>query len=391
MSTSWLNKQRKQTLLDLSSEAGLEQPDDARKDSIVSALDTFLQANASRLSQNAAFEPYFGPRSRTPFKARSSSAAGNATSDDGEGVKSVVRGRGRRATRVKEEFDSEEPALSSPAPIVSPTAQLLPQSQSRTASKRRPTTTTTTTTPASAPRSSLPNHPRLPASPADVANFAEYETSQLYANLADLYTLTGLPRTLDSLRETCSSLSGIQGFFMLLEMLSLHRVVLPWVYSGVDLPLPFLPKSLTTTTAAGGSLFPRKIEVFYPDLFQLLSSEFWFPTLLWSATSLLLPALAAYFFNLTLRPVHRRTSAGGGVGVSVTVARYTFDPLMFNVVKAIATWMVYSRGVGTGRSGWLDPEVVGTVEGAMWGGYQGVLVGCYVCVLAAVYEAVLRK
>ncbi|KAI7429135.1 hypothetical protein KC368_g17299, partial [Hortaea werneckii] len=137
MSTSWLNKQRKQTLLDLSSEAGLEQPDDARKDSIVSALDTFLKANASRLSQNAAFEPYFGPRSRTPFKARSSSAAGNATSDDGEGVKSVVRGRGRRATRVKEEFDSEEPALSSPAPIVSPTAQLLPQSQSRTASKRR--------------------------------------------------------------------------------------------------------------------------------------------------------------------------------------------------------------------------------------------------------------
>ncbi|KAI6792382.1 hypothetical protein KC358_g17596, partial [Hortaea werneckii] len=154
MSTSWLNKQRKQTLLDLSSEAGLEQPDDARKDSIVSALDTFLKANASRLSQNAAFEPYFGPRSRTPFKARSSSAAGNATSDDGEGVKSVVRGRGRRATRVKEEFDSEEPALSSPAPIVSPTAQLLPQSQSRTASKRRSTTTTTTTTPASAPRSS---------------------------------------------------------------------------------------------------------------------------------------------------------------------------------------------------------------------------------------------
>ncbi|RMY54742.1 hypothetical protein D0864_13900 [Hortaea werneckii] len=382
MSTSWLNKQRKQTLLDLSSEAGLEQPDDARKDSIVSALDTFLQANASRLSQNAAFEPYFGPRSRTPFKVRSSSAAGNATSDDGEGVKSVVRGRGRRATRVKEEFDSEEPALSSPAPVVSPTAQLVPQS-----SKRR---TTTTTTPASAARSSSllsPNQPRLPASPADVANLAEYETSQLYANLADIYTLTGLPRTLDSLRETCSSLSGIQGFFMLLETLALHRVVLPWVYSGLDLPLPFLPHSLTVPS---GGFLPRSIELRYPDLFQLLSSDFWLPTLLWSTTSLLLPALAAYFFNLTLRPVHRRASGAGGV--SVTVARYTFDPLMFNVVKAIATWMVYSRGVGTtGVGGWLDPEVVGTVEGAMWGGYQGVLVGCYVCVLAAVYEAVLRK
>ncbi|RMX77172.1 hypothetical protein D0868_16666, partial [Hortaea werneckii] len=375
MSTSWLNKQRKQTLLDLSSEAGLDQPDDARKDSIVSALDTFLQANASRLSQNPAFEPYFGPRSRTPFKARSSSAAGNATSDDGEGVKSVVRGRGRRATRVKEEFDSEEPALSSPALVVSPTAQLHPQSHSRTTSKRR----TITTTPASASRSSLlsptTNHPRLPASPADIANFAEYETSQLYANLSDIYTLTGLPRTLDSLRETCSSLSGIQGFFTLLETLSLARVVLPWVYSGLDLPLPFLPSSLTT---AGGGFLPRKLELFYPDLFQLLTADFWGPTLLWSSTSLLLPALAAYFFNLTLRrPVHRRASGGG---VAVTVARYTFDPLMFNVVKAIATWMVYSRGVGAGW--WLDPEVVGTVEGAMWAGYQGVLVGCYVCVLA---------
>ncbi|RMX72299.1 hypothetical protein D0869_14759 [Hortaea werneckii] len=384
MSTSWLNKQRKQTLLDLSSEAGLDQPDDARKDSIVSALDTFLQANASRLSQNAAFEPYFGPRSRTPFKARSSSAAGNATSDDGEGVKSVVRGRGRRATRVKEEFDSEEPALSSPAPVVSPTAQLIPQS--RTTSKRRPTTTTT---PASASRSSLlspTNQPRLPASPADVANFAEYETSQIYAGLSDFYTLTGLPRTLDSLRETCSSLSGIQGFFMLLETFSLHRVVLPWIYSGLDLPLPFLPDSLTTHR---GGFLPRKIELFYPDLFQLLSSDFWFPTLLWSSTSLLLPALAAYFFNLTLRPVHRRASGSSGGGVAVTVARYTFDPLMFNVVKAIATWMVYSRGVGMG--GRIGEEVVGTVEGAMWGGYQGVLVGCYVCVLASVYEAVLRK
>ena len=224
---------------------------------------------------------------------------------------------------------------------------------------------------------------------ADIANFAEYETSQLYANLSDLYTLTGLPRTLDALRESCSSLSGIQGFFMLLETLSLARVVLPWIYSGLDLPLPFLPHSLTTHD---GGFLPTKLELFYPDLFNLLSADFWLPTLLWSTTSLLLPALAAYFFNLTLRPVQRRGSASGGV--SVTVARYTFDPLMFNVVKAIATWMVYSSpgGVGTGVGGWMvGEEVVRKVEGAMWGGYQGVLVGCYVCVLAAVYEAVLRK
>ena len=67
-------------------------------------LDTYLQQNATRLSRNMAFQPYFGSGTRqTPGKARSSSTMGGVTSDDGE-VKSVVRGRGRRSTKVKEEF-----------------------------------------------------------------------------------------------------------------------------------------------------------------------------------------------------------------------------------------------------------------------------------------------
>ena len=76
--------------------------DDVRKDDIVDNLDKYLQQNATRLSRNAAFEPYFGTR-RTPFKARGSSAAG-ATTDDGE-VKSVVKARGRRTTKVKQEAE----------------------------------------------------------------------------------------------------------------------------------------------------------------------------------------------------------------------------------------------------------------------------------------------
>lgn len=75
----------------------------SRKDEIVDALDTYLQQNRTRLAKTSAFEPYYEVR-RTPFKARSSSDAAGLTSDDG-GVKSVVRGGGRRATKVKEEFE----------------------------------------------------------------------------------------------------------------------------------------------------------------------------------------------------------------------------------------------------------------------------------------------
>jgi hypothetical protein len=64
----------------------------------VDALDDYLQANKTRLSRNEAFEPFYQPR-RTPHKVRDNS-------DDGE-VKSVVRGRGRRATASKVKSEPE--------------------------------------------------------------------------------------------------------------------------------------------------------------------------------------------------------------------------------------------------------------------------------------------
>lgn len=81
--------------------------EESRRDEILDALDTYLQQNATRLSRNSTFEPYYGVR-RTPFKARSSSTVPGVTSDDGE-VKSVVRGRGRRATKVKQELEYVSP------------------------------------------------------------------------------------------------------------------------------------------------------------------------------------------------------------------------------------------------------------------------------------------
>lgn len=77
--------------------------DDLRKDEIIENLEGHLQANATRLSRNSTFEGYYGAARRTPFKPRGSTEGG-VTSDDGE-VKSVVKARGRRTTKVKSEIE----------------------------------------------------------------------------------------------------------------------------------------------------------------------------------------------------------------------------------------------------------------------------------------------
>ncbi|KAK3116421.1 hypothetical protein LTR53_003214 [Teratosphaeriaceae sp. CCFEE 6253] len=301
-----------------------------------------------------AFQPYYGSGARqTPGKARSTSTAGGITSDDGE-VKSVVKGRGRRSTQVKQELASDIGA-SSPA---GPSRQLLPTSP--------PTTALTTRTPGR-PRKSTAA--QLPPSPADVANLAEYESTQLYAGLGDLYTASGIPDFIATVRETCSSVTGVQLFFQIIEATGLQRATLPWLWV-FDVKL-------------GRGLWAPIVPVYYPDLFALLTNSFWLPALLYLSTAIFVPAVFAYFFNLSTRSVLRRN------GTRVSVARYTFDPLMFSVVKALCTYIVYARYLGSAVL-W-DDRVVTTINESMFGGYQGVLFGCYVVILAALYEAAQRK
>ncbi|KAF2771890.1 hypothetical protein EJ03DRAFT_10843 [Teratosphaeria nubilosa] len=322
---------------------------------MVEQLDAFLTANATRLSRNAAFEPYFGPRN-TP--GRPSNAA-LASADEAPNGRSGVRRTVRRTTTVKQEeadpdytspnsasspIDSARRIVSTaPAPALSPSTQL----------------TTTRRTPGR-PRT----HPlQLPASPADVADLAEYETTHLYAGLNDLYTLSRIPEAIDHLRESCSSLAGVQMFFITLESWALQRELVSWVH-------------LTDIRYWSGRTWP----IYYPDLFDLLKGEFWSLTLLWLAIAFVIPSLFAYFFNLTIRNVKRH-------GVKVSVARYTVDPLVFNVVKGILTYVVLGTTFGS--------DVVGAhatrVRDALVGGYAGPVTGSAVVVLAALYEAAQRN
>jgi len=189
---------------------------------------------------------------------------------------------------------------------------------------------------------------------------------RVYAGLNDLISVSGVPETIDYVRELCSSVTGVQLTFLLVEAIALQRVLLPWNWI-MDLSFP-------------PAIGLQVVALYFPDLFALLTLEYWLPTLLWSTTSFFVPLLFGYFYNITVHEVRRH-------GASVSVARYTIDPLTFNVVKALVTYVVY-RGPGAAVLGYDHPLATERVRDAMPLGQQGILIGCYVTMLVAVYEAV---
>ncbi|WPG97300.1 Hypothetical protein R9X50_00007400 [Acrodontium crateriforme] len=337
---TWLRTQRKQTLLDLAEEAGLKTDADLRKDEIIERLDSYLQipSNATRLASNEKFEPYYGSSRRTPFKPRPS--AGGATSGDEPEVRSVVKGRGKLATAVKKEAED----LPSPSQAVAAVTSAIV--------KRTP----------------KPRKVELPVSPSDVANQVELQASKVYSRLDEAYSASGIQDFIDRARVVCSSVSGVQLTSLLVEAFAIQNTILPWKYVG-DFPMPPLPG------------LPATYAIKLPDLFILLTSFFWSTTLLWLSTSVVIPAIFAYFYNLTIRDVKRH-------GERVTVVRHSTDPLVFDVVKALATFIVYGNGVTFGI---INPTVAERVDNSFYGGYNGVLIASGIGIIASLYEAAQRK
>jgi hypothetical protein len=179
---------------------------------------------------------------------------------------------------------------------------------------------------------------------------------------------SGTTEAIESARETASTVVGVELLFLLIESYGLQKETFPWRYAFDIPPLPFLNTSA--------------VAVKLPDLFVLVTSFFWNPSTLWLSTSIIIPLLFAYFFNFTH---HVKTPRTRG---SLATA-YRVDPLTYNVVKALMTWLVYSQGFRFGS--YITDETVERVNGAFPGGYWGVMVGSGVGALVSVYEAILQK
>ncbi|OQO06939.1 hypothetical protein B0A48_07505 [Cryoendolithus antarcticus] len=348
MPPSWLAKQKKAELIELGSEAGLRLDDGMRRDEMVEQLDKHLQTNSTRLGGNQTFDSYYGMR-RTPFKPRGESIA-PVTSDDA-GARSVVRARGMRASQVKSEYDDDLPSA--------------PTSRSNALAMATSPTIAASRTPATANiiqrrRSSLPPSPSL------VANEIEHVEARAYAGLNDLYSLSGIPETIDWIREACSSLAAVHFVIALQESVFLQRQIVPWMYA-FDLPA-IQPLGISS----------QAISV--PDVFVLLTPAFWKPTLLWSSTSIFVPLFVSYFFNLTVHTVRRH-------GARVQVVHNEYDPMTFNIAKLLVSLAVYGGGA---LQGYVSQDTAATVLGSQYGGLSGLLMGAYVGGITSIWQAVQR-
>lgn len=222
------------------------------------------------------------------------------------------------------------------------------------------------------PRTSISFAPSvpLPPSPAVVANQIDRQTAKVRSGINDLWTGSGIVEASDDLRDRLSKTATIESIGIFLELYGMQRDVLPLKY------LAFLPASRILGTPE----IPLKV----PDLFVLLSSEFWLTFSLWLATSVLLPMTFSYFFNLPLKAKHGHVKHAKNAQSSTQ-----YDPLTFNISKALITWLVYTKGIRIG--GWVNGGSVAKLDAAFPGGHQGVLIGTGIGALTSIYEAVLNK
>ena len=212
----------------------------------------------------------------------------------------------------------------------------------------------------------------LPPSPAVITDAIERRTAVVRTQMNRAWDHSGLTERAEGWRQTLSSVTTIELIVLAVECFYLRSEV--------------LPSRDACTSPAVALLRSSDWPVYLPDLFFLLTATFWAPFTLWATTSLGLPLLFAYFFNLTLK--HRPGSTTRSTAAS-NKAAHNFDPLMFNVAKALVSFLVYSQDYKLG--GLIGDDSVETVKTALPGGTQGVLITSGIGALASLYDAVLKK
>jgi hypothetical protein len=206
----------------------------------------------------------------------------------------------------------------------------------------------------------------LPPSPAVIANEVDRRTAVIRSKIADAYEESGISDKAQAARETLSTVTAVHAIISAFELYNLRKELLADRYAFTIPAIKYL----------SSEEHPVKI----PDLFLLLTSSFWGPAMLWAVTTFIIPLSAAYFFNLTSKPRSRSHASH---------FNYTFDPMTFNIVKALLVYLIFGQDVAFG--GLVDLEYVARINSALYGGWPGVLVGTGIGGLVTLYEAIIKK
>ncbi|KAL9078231.1 MAG: hypothetical protein Q9157_002849 [Trypethelium eluteriae] len=334
--SAWLRRQNKGDLQHLADESGFSVPDTIRKNELADALDKHLQGNASHLSSKPSLSDYYG-RSSSPVKKEPGNGAKAPAADETD-IK-VPKKPGRRKTIKEEDLET-------------------------TGESSSPTTALATRTPRAVQQ--IAERVPLPASPAQMADIIDRQSTAIQARVNALWEKSGLVEGIENLRDGLSSVDAVGTLIALNEGLSLSRTTMPLKHA-FDIP-------------ASDLLRTPRIAVSLPDLFQLVTPHFWYTSLVWGTSTLALPLLFAYFINFTIKARPTQPSRR---------LQYQVDPLVFHLSKFVVTLTVYW---GSSRFfGIISDEVVKDINEHILGGPSGMLTGALIGVVTAIYEAILRK
>lgn len=330
-------------------------------------LDLHLRAAPTSVRDNPAFKGYYDSYTRSSPVKREAQTSASAGATDAEPKEKEKKPAKRRQTNVGTVAESAGEAASKAKDKGTEVASKAKDKGTEVASRAKDKSAESASrTPKSLQK--LASRMPLPSSPQAVTSMIERQSRAFGKQVDGMLNRSGIPDATASTREMLSSVHAVTTILLLLEAVALNGTLIPSRHA-FDLPLPFL-NALT-----GGA--PAKLDVRFPDLFVLLTADFWAPTLLWLTISTLIPAVSGWMVNLT--QAH---------GVS-RKHQYAVDPVVFNVVKGVMAWLVFVRRWQIG--GLVDPKVAGTVDGCIWGGVWGMIVASGAGAFAGVWEGVLKK
>jgi hypothetical protein len=215
-------------------------------------------------------------------------------------------------------------------------------------------------TPASVQR--LAQRIKLPSSPA-LSRAVSNQTTFIQNKYKSLVKKSNIKGRAALIRQELSSIETIQLLVLIFEAVGLRRFTLPFA---------------AATIPAVNTLGTKPTQIFVPVLSTILTRTFWAPTTLWLLTSLVIPGVFAYLFNLTYTNPKPRTRR--------TQPLREFDPLTFSIVKALIAWVVYPAGSNFRFFGLYSDKAVSVVNDHIYGGYSTILIGAGVGILTSIYD-----
>ncbi|KAH0498928.1 hypothetical protein TgHK011_006154 [Trichoderma gracile] len=354
-SNSWLRAQRKSDLVELAESVGFKNYDGLKKTELESALDDFIAGNSSRFSSRSDLSGYFNSRTK---------AMGSPVKRESKEPKEAKEPKESKEQPLKEEL---EKTLKTAKRRVTKAAEDI---MSTDADDVRAASTALIQTPARS-LSQVASRISLPATPADVAQAVDRSTLAVRRHVSSFYQDSGISEASNATRETLSNVTSILLCVSAFELWHIRPEVLANRYAFTVPAIEFL----------GTSDHP----VYLPDMFLLLTASFWSPALTWAFTSFILPSLFGYFFNLSAA----NTPSGLKTRSRAQPQETVVDPLTYSITKALVSYLVYGQGVTFG--GLLSETAIERLNGAVYGGYKGVITGTAITGLLSIYDAVLKK